>query len=182
MWQSRAKYLWLSDRRPKRNHGRRDSIVRRGLKVSRAPLVAAASTIGLVIGVMTGWTFLLARARSTKTHHPLATFGAPTVRFADTNAKIASDIAQAVDRIAPSLPAETATLRSIPISFDPDNAVRGDYAIFLAGTVIGTPHRGVYLVPERTLAMLRALGIPYNAVDVTSLDRAAAVNGSLHAF
>jgi hypothetical protein len=91
--------------------------------------------------------------------------------FADANAKIAWDIAQAIERIAPSLPVETATLHTIPISFDPDNdnAVRGGYAIFLAGTVIGTPHRGVYLVPQRTLTILDSLGITYNVVDVASL-------------
>ncbi len=82
--------------------------------------------------------------------------------FADENAKIAWEVSQEVERIAATLPPEGQRLNPQLITFDTKHKRRGLHAIFTAGTVIGTDQEGVLLVPERSLKILDALGIPYN--------------------
>src|SRR5713101_4215781 len=83
------------------------------------------------------------------------------VVFANEKARIAWEIGQAISRITPQLPPESQFLDAKAISFDRKNATRGRYAIFLAGTFIGTDRKGVFYVPERSLVILQKLGIPY---------------------
>lgn len=87
--------------------------------------------------------------------------------FADDKAKIAWETAQAVERIASSLPPEGQQLDAKAITFAPEDELRGLHAIFTAGTVIGTSERGVLLVPERSLKILRKLSIRYRCVSVS---------------
>jgi len=84
--------------------------------------------------------------------------------FADENARIAWEIGQAVDRIMESLPPEGTSLNTETISFDSENLSRGTYAVFFAGTVIATDRKGVLAVSERSLYVLKQLGISYQVV------------------
>lgn len=82
--------------------------------------------------------------------------------FANENARIGWEVSQVVDRIAASLPPETARLNAEPITFDSEHELRGLHAIFTAGTVIFTSDlAGAILVPERSRQILDILGIPY---------------------
>ncbi|OGE20421.1 hypothetical protein A3A14_03650 [Candidatus Daviesbacteria bacterium RIFCSPLOWO2_01_FULL_43_38] len=84
--------------------------------------------------------------------------------FADERAKLAWAIAKAVDSLTATLPPEGQKLEARLITFDANDAreaSRGRYAIFLAGTVIGTDQKGVFLVPGRSLKILEMLNIPY---------------------
>ena len=88
----------------------------------------------------------------------------PSVQFADENARIAWEVGQAISRISGELPPETPNLNARSVSFSPEYEAKGTYAIFFAGTVIGTDQKGVFVVPERSLTILHKLGIPYRAV------------------
>jgi len=85
----------------------------------------------------------------------------PLPIYADENARIADEIGKAVDRLATTLPPEGPDPRMQPITFDTNHKIAGWYAVFFAGTVVATDHEDVFLVPERTLKALDALGIPY---------------------
>lgn len=84
--------------------------------------------------------------------------------FADEKAKIGWEIVQAVSRIAESLPPEGQPLDTQPITFNPEQKLRGLFAIFRSGTVIGTRQEDVLRVPNRTLKILDRLNIPYHIV------------------
>ena len=86
---------------------------------------------------------------------------ASDVVFANDKARIAWEVGQEVSKLTPELPVETPTMAARTISFDSAHRTRGTYAIFVAGTVIGTAEFGVFVVPERTLTILRKLDIPY---------------------
>lgn len=81
--------------------------------------------------------------------------------FADENARIAWEVAQEISRIASTIPMEAPRLNARTISFDDEHQARGTYAIFLAGTVIGTANSGQFLVADRSLTILDRLNIPY---------------------
>jgi hypothetical protein len=87
--------------------------------------------------------------------------------FADENARIAWEVGQAIDRISQNFPSEGPHLKAHRISFDPEHAAAGTYAIMLSGTVIGTAKLGVFIVPERTLTILQTLRIPYRTEEYT---------------
>ncbi|KKU12933.1 MAG: hypothetical protein UX17_C0032G0001, partial [Parcubacteria group bacterium GW2011_GWC2_45_7] len=77
--------------------------------------------------------------------------------FADERAKLAWAIAKAVDSLTATLPPEGQKLEARLITFDANDAreaSRGRYAIFLAGTVIGTDQKGVFLVQIYSSAAL----------------------------
>lgn len=84
--------------------------------------------------------------------------------FADEKAELAWIIAKAVDSVSATLPPEGQNLKACLITFDEKEASRGRYAIFLAGTVIGTDRKGVFLVPSQSLKILDVLRIPYQEV------------------
>ena len=84
------------------------------------------------------------------------------VSFANEKAKIAWEIGQEILKLENKLPVETPTMVARTICFDEAHRTRGTYAVLLAGTVVGTAEVGVFVVPERTLAVLRKLGIPYS--------------------
>ena len=84
------------------------------------------------------------------------------ISFANEKAKIAWEIGQKVSGLAAILPAETPNMDAKTIYFDSADRTRGTYAVFLTGTVVGTAEVGVFVVPERTLTILRKLGIPYH--------------------
>ena len=85
------------------------------------------------------------------------------VVFADARAQMASELGQAVSEVVSSLPPEPQNLRAHTITFDPECSSKGTYAIFFAGTVVGTDREGVFMVPERSLTVLERLGIPYRS-------------------
>jgi hypothetical protein len=87
----------------------------------------------------------------------------PKITYADARAKKAWEIRQRVAETISSLPAEDQNLRAKTITFDSGHMSDGTYAIFFAGTVVGTDRAGVFLVPERTLSILERLRIPYQA-------------------
>jgi len=84
------------------------------------------------------------------------------VSFANEKAKIAWEIGQKVSRLAADLPVETPNMKARTIYFEVGHRTRGTYALLLAGTVVGTAEEGVFVVPDRTLTVLRKLGIPYH--------------------
>jgi hypothetical protein len=86
------------------------------------------------------------------------------VCFSDTNSRIAFDLSRRINSVARSIPPELphATLRRI--KFDAADAIRGWYAIFMIGTVVGTQYVGVFDVPERTVNVLRLLEIQFITV------------------
>jgi hypothetical protein len=81
--------------------------------------------------------------------------------FADDNAKTAWEVGRALEKLARDLPPEGDNLQAAFISFEPEHKAKGTYAVLLAGTVVYTDRTGVYMVPERTIEALDALGIPY---------------------
>lgn len=83
------------------------------------------------------------------------------VVFADENARIAWEVGQAVDKLKNEFPPETADQEFKRISFPKDVSTKGIHAVFTAGTVVGTGQRGVFIVPERTIAILNRLKIPF---------------------
>lgn len=84
--------------------------------------------------------------------------------FADEKARIVWEIGQAVSRFSATLPPENQSLNAQQIRFDPEHSMKGACAIIFSGTVIGTGQEGVFLVPERSLIILRKLGVPYHVV------------------
>lgn len=82
--------------------------------------------------------------------------------FADENARVAWEVGKEVDRIIASLPPESSSLQTETITFEPEHLSRGTYAVFFSGTVIATDHKGVLVVPERSLQILKQLQIPYH--------------------
>ena len=84
------------------------------------------------------------------------------ISFANDKARIAWEIGQRVSELTAELPVETPTMNARTICFEPAHRIRGTYAVLLAGTVVGTADAGVFVVPERTLAVLRKLDIPYH--------------------
>jgi hypothetical protein len=84
------------------------------------------------------------------------------VSFANEKARIAWEIGQRVSELGAELPVETPSMDTRTICFDIAHRTRGTYAVLLAGTVVGTAEVGVFVVPERTLTVLRKLGIPYH--------------------
>jgi hypothetical protein len=87
----------------------------------------------------------------------------PKIVYANARAKTAWEVRKEVSKITSSIPPENQNLKATTISFDPEHVSRGTYAILFSGTVIGTDRAGVYLVPERTLSILKQLEIPYHA-------------------
>jgi hypothetical protein len=86
------------------------------------------------------------------------------VEFATDKAQIAWEIGERVARIAQQLSPETPNDKAQRITFDSEYLTKGTYAIFLSGTVVGTATEGVFVVPSRSLLILKKLGIPYRAV------------------
>lgn len=84
--------------------------------------------------------------------------------FADERSELAWNIAKSVDSLAATLPPEGPNLEARLITFDAGVMQRGRYALFFAGTVIGTGKKGVFLVPGRSLKILEKLNIPYQEV------------------
>ena len=81
--------------------------------------------------------------------------------YADENARIAWEVGKEVTELNKELPPEGPDLNAQTIYFDNEYEARGTYAIFFAGTVIGTAHWGEFVVPERSLIILETLRIPY---------------------
>ncbi len=86
--------------------------------------------------------------------------------FADENARIAWEIGESIKKIIPTIPFENQNLEALPIAFEREGIIRGRYAILMAGTVIGTPYEGIYLVPKRTRDILEILNIPFTIVEI----------------
>ncbi len=85
------------------------------------------------------------------------------LEFANERSRIIYETVQAVDRIVGRIGPEERELRTSPIRFTAENATRGLTAVMNAGTVVYTSRPGVILIPERSLRILRELGIPYEA-------------------
>jgi len=81
--------------------------------------------------------------------------------FADQTAKLAWETKQAVNQCIGNLPPEAGSLNARPIRFSKEYDTQGTFAVFFAGTVIGTDEKGVFVVPQRTIQILEQLGIPY---------------------
>lgn len=81
--------------------------------------------------------------------------------FASEHAKLAWEVGEAVSRIIAFLPPEGQSLKATTITFESENLSKGTYALLFSGTVIGTDRKEVFLVPDRSLSVLKQLGIPY---------------------
>ncbi len=81
--------------------------------------------------------------------------------FADEKSRIGWEIGEAVRRISNDLPPEGQNLEASLIRFAPEDELRGTYAIFFSGTVIGTDSAQKFFVPKRSVTILRRLGIPF---------------------
>jgi hypothetical protein len=88
----------------------------------------------------------------------------PVIQYANEKARIAWELGQEIAALSKDIPAEEPTLDAKTITFAPENRTRGTYAIFLAGTVIGTNESGVFVVPQRSLQILERLHIHYRVV------------------
>src|ERR1700727_3103896 len=97
---------------------------------------------------------LLSRPRGAAQAEPLQ-METQEVSFANDKAKIAWEIGQRVSALTAELPGETPTMDSKTICFEDADRTRGTYAVLFAGTVVGTAEIGVFVVPERTLTVLR---------------------------
>jgi hypothetical protein len=81
--------------------------------------------------------------------------------FADEETRIGFETAEAVVRLARTMPPEDPYMKYTPIRFAEADENRGLTAVMIAGTVVYTGIDGLIVVPERTLEILRTLGIPY---------------------
>lgn len=124
------------------------------------------------------WKSLFASRKRHPRHEAAAADG---IEFADKRTRLAWELGQAVLKITLAMPPESPHLKAVPITFSSKYATRGRYAIFFAGTVIGTSSDGVFLVSERSLKVLKELKIPFS---VARLSRPQSVSGDgpLHAF
>lgn len=85
-------------------------------------------------------------------------------KFANKKAEIAYNISSRISEIAEEIEPEKANSAFKAITFT-EQKTQGRYAIFMAGTVIGTHKKGVFAVPERTAIILDRLGIPFEEVE-----------------
>lgn len=88
-------------------------------------------------------------------------------RYADDRTRVGYDVARAVHKVSGSLPPGQIAETYNAITFAAPGADRGFSAVLAAGRVRYTGHDGIVLVPERTIAILDRLEIPYQ--DATSL-------------
>ena len=88
----------------------------------------------------------------------------PVIQYANEKARIAWELGQEIAALSKDIPAEEPTLAAKTITFAPEDMTRGTYAIFLAGTVIGTNKSGSFVVPQRSLHILERLHIHYRVV------------------
>jgi hypothetical protein len=88
----------------------------------------------------------------------------PAIQYANDKARIAWELGQEIAALSKDVPAEEPTLNAKTITFAPEDMTRGTYAIFLAGTVIGTNESGIFVVPQRSLQILERLRIQYRVI------------------
>ena len=88
----------------------------------------------------------------------------------DEQTKRRLKIAEAIKRLASTLPPEEVVYTLRPTIFDPEFAQDGLMVVFLAGTAIATGKKDCLQVPERTRKILDALGIPYCILTMQELD------------
>ena len=84
--------------------------------------------------------------------------------FADQRTKKVWELLQEVQRICKDLPPEDSSSTARTVSFDPENAALGTYALLFAGTMVGTDRHATFLVPDRSTIVLDRLRIPYHLV------------------
>jgi hypothetical protein len=83
------------------------------------------------------------------------------IRFADKNARIAWKIARKVSKIVGTISPEHPRMAAYQIRFSQKYRTPGTYAVLFSGTVVGTAQDGEFVVPERTLLILKKLHIPF---------------------
>jgi hypothetical protein len=79
--------------------------------------------------------------------------------FANRKAEMAWKTLRDVRRAAERLGPENPYMKFHSVSFPRRSRTRGTYAILFAGTVVGTSRLGTFIVPERTLQILKTLHI-----------------------
>lgn len=89
--------------------------------------------------------------------------------FGDERTKLGWPIAKRAFKIASELPPEGPEVRTKAITFPPDCKHAGFTAILVTGTVIYTNVPGLFVVPERTLKVLKKMSIPYEPAEAETL-------------
>ncbi len=86
--------------------------------------------------------------------------------YESENDRIHFETCLEAERIAATLLPEGPRLNLQPITFDKEHGLQGLAVIFTVGTVFGTGKDKVALVPERTIAILQKMNIPWRAVSL----------------